>query len=159
MGVAGSGKTTVGIRLAELLAVAFADADAFHHTDAIRKMSSGTPLDDGDREPWLRRIAEWLRGRPDGAVVTCSALRRRYRDLLRANAGDVFFLHLAVDPIEAEQRLRLRPGHFMPASLVESQFGALEELTDDEDGLRVDGSRSPEEICDEALAALRCSLH
>lgn len=154
MGVAGSGKTTIGSQLAQLLDLPFADADAFHSPAAIRKMSSGTPLDDDDREPWLRRIAGWLRDQPTGGVVACSALRRRYRDLLRSNAGEMFFLHLAIEPATAERRLRRRRDHFMPASLVEAQFNDLEELAADEIGLRVDGTREAAEICREALAAI-----
>lgn len=152
MGVTGSGKSTVGPELAELLGVPFADGDDFHDPGAIRKMAAGIPLDDADREPWLRSLGNWLLSHQTGAIVGCSALRRRYRDLLRAIAGDVFFLHLAVEPSTVEGRLGLRRGHFMSPTLIASQFAVLEELEPDERGLRVDGTRPPEEICAAVLA-------
>lgn len=147
MGVAGSGKSTVGGKLAASLGVPFADGDAFHEPSAIRKMAAGVPLEDADREPWLKALGEWLSSQPSGAIVACSALRRRYRDLLRETAGDLLFLHLVVEPATVEQRVRLRVDHFMPAALIQSQFADLEELEPDEYGLELDGTRTPEEIC------------
>ena len=135
MGVSGSGKTTVGRELAARLGVPYADADEFHPPANIAKMSAGVPLDDTDRAPWLRAIAGWLADhRATGAVVSCSALKRRYRDVLRTPVGHLPFLHLDGDPTVVAQRVAGRPGHFMPASLVASQFADLEPLGPDEEG-------------------------
>jgi len=139
MGVSGSGKTTVGQELAARLGVPYADADGFHPPANIAKMSAGVPLDDTDRAPWLRAIAGWLADhRATGAVVSCSALKRRYRDVLRAPVGHLPFLHLDGDPAVVAQRVAGRPGHFMPASLVASQFADLEPLGPDEEGMVAD---------------------
>ena len=139
MGVSGSGKTTVGRELAKQLGVAYADADEFHPPANIAKMSAGIPLDDTDRAPWLAAIATWLaEHRTTGAVVSCSALKRRYRDILRAPVGHLPFLHLHGSPEVVEQRVSQRPGHFMPASLVASQFADLEPLQSDEEGMVAD---------------------
>jgi gluconokinase len=151
MGVTGSGKSTVGMALAERLGVPFADADDFHSPENVAKMRAGTPLDDNDRLPWLRAIAAWLREQRD-AVVTCSALKRAYRDILREGAPDVLFLHLDGDKETVRQRVAGRAGHFMPESLVDSQFAALEPLTADEHGIVVDFARPVEEIVDEVAS-------
>jgi gluconokinase len=129
MGVSGAGKTTVGRRLAEALGVAFADGDDLHSGAARAKMSAGRALDDEDRWPWLDRIAAVLkedhRGR--GAVVACSALRRAYRDRLRAAVGpSLRFVYLKANPDMMRARVAARRDHYMPASLVDSQFAALE---------------------------------
>jgi gluconokinase len=133
MGVTGSGKSTVGAALARRLGVPFADADDFHPPANVAKMSAGVPLDDEDRWPWLRSIGRWLADR-DG-VVSCSALRRAYRDVLREQAPDVRFVHLAGDRETVRRRVAGRAGHFMPSSLVASQFAALEPLGEDEHGV------------------------
>lgn len=147
MGVTGSGKSTVGAALAERMGVPFADADDFHSPANVAKMRAGTPLDDDDRLPWLRAIGEWLAGhREGGAVVTCSALKRAYRDILRDAAHDIVFLHLAGDMETVRERVAHRPGHFMPESLVQSQFDALEPLQDDEGGVAIDFGLSVDEI-------------
>lgn len=138
MGVTGSGKSTVGTALAARLGVPFADADDFHSPANVAKMRSGTPLTDDDRRPWLLAIGEWLAEHPDGAVVTCSALKRRYRDTLREAAPAITFLHLHGDKATVRERVGSRPGHFMPTSLVDSQFADLEPLGDDERGTVVD---------------------
>ena len=139
MGVSGSGKTTVGQELAARLGVPYADADEFHPPANIAKMSAGVPLDDTDRAPWLRAIAGWLADhRATGAVVSCSALKRRYRVVLRTAVGHLPFLHLDGDPAVVAQRVAGRPGHFMPASLVASQFADLEPLGPDEEGMVAD---------------------
>jgi gluconokinase len=141
MGVTGSGKSTVGEALAERLGVPYGDADDFHSEANVAKMAAGTPLTDADRLPWLRAIGEWLATHRDtGAVATCSALRRRYRDTLREAAPDVFFVHLHGDRDTARKRVSGRRGHFMPESLVDSQFDTLEELGDDERGIVLDMS-------------------
>lgn len=155
MGVSGSGKSTVGRLLAERLGVAYADADDLHSAANIAKMAAGVPLDDTDRAPWLDAIAEWITGRGDrGGVITCSALRRRYRDRLRADAPAVFFLHLD-GPVELiAARLAARTGHFMPSDLLRSQFEALEPLAPGEAGTVVPIADAPDTIVDLALAAL-----
>ncbi|WP_432077140.1 gluconokinase [Streptomyces wuyuanensis] len=156
MGVAGTGKTTVGSLVAEALGVPYAEGDDFHPADNIAKMSAGIPLDDADREPWLDAIGRWAHGRAGlGGVVSCSALKRIYRDRLRAAAPDVEFLHLTGDRALIEHRMAERKGHFMPTALLDSQFATLQPLQDDEAGVAVDVSGSPQEITERAVAALR----
>lgn len=157
MGVSGSGKTTVGELLARRLGVEYAEGDAFHPPENVAKMASGRPLDDEDRRPWLDALAEWIAesledGR--GGVVACSALKRRYRDVLRRSGSGVRFLQLDVDRETIAARVAERTGHFMPVSLVESQFAALEPLSPDERGVVVDARSSPEEIAKNAAALL-----
>jgi gluconokinase len=155
MGVTGSGKTTVGTALAERLGVPFADADDFHSPANVAKMRGGVPLEDSDRLPWLRTIGEWLAEHAGaGAIVTCSALKRVYRDVLREAAPEIVFLHLDGDKEVARQRVASRAGHFMPASLVDSQFAALEPLTPDEQGIVVDFALPVREIVDEVASKL-----
>jgi gluconokinase len=138
MGVSGSGKTTVGAALASRIDVDYADADDFHPPANIAKMSAGQPLDDADRGPWLAAIAAWMgEHRPAGAVVSCSALRRRYRDVLRSATPDAAFLHLDGSPEVVARRVAGRPAHFMPVALVQSQFDTLEPLAAAERGVAV----------------------
>nr|WP_206323965.1 gluconokinase [Streptomyces sp. HNM0574] len=155
-GVSGSGKSTVGERLAGRLEVPYADADAFHPPENIAKMSAGTPLTDEDRRPWLDAIADWLgRHAERGGVVTSSALKRRYRDRLAAGApGRVFFLLLDGSEELIARRLERREGHFMPRSLLRSQFETLEPLQPDEHGTSVPVDGTPDEVTTRALAAL-----
>jgi gluconokinase len=148
MGVTGSGKSTVGEALAERLGVRYADADDFHPEANVAKMSAGTPLDDDDRWPWLRAIGEWL-ATHDG-VASCSALKRSYRDALRERAPDVFFVHLHGDRETVRRRVAGRSGHFMPESLVDSQFAALEPLDADERGVVLDLDRPVAELAEAA---------
>jgi gluconokinase len=152
MGVSGSGKTTVGAALAQRLRVPFADADDFHPPANVAKMSAGIPLDDADRLPWLRAIGSWQAEHADGGVISCSALRRSYRDVLRAAAPTQLFVHLAGTPEVIARRVAGRPGHFMPVSLVESQFATLEPLGPDENGVVLDLDHSVDELVDEFLA-------
>ncbi|OEU89488.1 gluconate kinase [Streptomyces abyssalis] len=155
MGVSGSGKSTVGELLAERLQVPYAEADSFHPPANIRKMSAGTPLDDEDRRPWLDAIAGWLSERDGrGGVVSCSALRRRYRDRLRASGAAMFFLHLDGSEELIAQRLQGREGHFMPRSLLRSQFASLEPLEPDEHGTALAIGGTPQQVTERALAAL-----
>ena len=138
MGVSGSGKTTVAERLAERLDWEFAEGDDFHPRANVEKMAAGHPLDDEDRWPWLRTVGGWIDEREAtgrSVVVTCSALKRSYRDLLRA-------------------RLRERTGHYMPASLLESQLATLEPLQPDEAGAEISGAAPPDEVVDDLLATL-----
>jgi len=153
-GVSGSGKTTVGAALAGRLHVPFADADDFHPPDNIAKMSAGTPLTDADREPWLRAIGVWLADRDEtGGVVACSALKRHYRDTLLAAAPRVRFIQLAGDIEVVRRRVAGRPGHFMPASLVASQFAALEPLADDEPGVTLDLDRGVDQLVEDYFSS------
>jgi len=154
MGVSGSGKSTVGAALAQRLRVPFADADDFHPPANIAKMTAGEPLNDDDRYPWLEAIGEWLAERCDaGGVMSCSALKRKYRDQLRRHCHDVEFLHLSGTPEVISRRQASRPGHFMPASLLTSQFETLEPLGDDERGLTIDVDQSIDSIVESYVAA------
>jgi len=146
MGVSGSGKSTVGAAVAQRLRVPFADADDFHPPANIAKMTAGQALDDDDRRPWLEAIGEWLAAHPDGAVISCSALKRSYRDQLRAHAPDVAFLHLQGERDVIARRQASRPGHFMPASLLTSQFATLEPLRPDERGVVIDVDQSVDAV-------------
>ena len=154
MGVAGCGKSTVAKLLAERLGWPMAEGDDFHSPENRSKMASGTPLTDADREPWLEAIRDWLDQTPGNAVVTCSALRRSYRDILRSARGRVRFVHLHGTPAVLGSRIGGRTGHFMPPALLISQLETLEPLEPDEDGTVVDVSRSPEDIVELALTRL-----
>jgi len=152
MGVAGSGKSAVGVLLAERLGIDYGEADEFHPQANVEKMASGHPLTDKDREPWLKAIGAWLHERVDsGAVASCSALRRRYRDTLRSEAPSVLFLHLAGTHELIARRMAAREGHFMPTSLLDSQFATLEPLGDDETGVVIDVGRPVHAIVEEFL--------
>ncbi|MEV6795912.1 gluconokinase [Streptomyces sp. NPDC051320] len=156
MGVAGTGKTTIGPLLAEALGVPYAEGDDFHPPANIAKMSAGTPLQDADRRPWLDAIGQWAHSRAGrGGVVSSSALKRAYRDRLRAEAPGVVFVHLTGDRKLIEERMTERKGHFMPTALLDSQFATLQPLGDDEPGVAVDISGTPAEITERAVAALR----
>ncbi|WP_405671253.1 MULTISPECIES: gluconokinase [unclassified Streptomyces] len=158
MGVSGSGKSTVGLLLAERLMVPFLEADDVHPAANRAKMAAGRPLDDEDRRPWLRSVAAWIREASDsgrGGVVACSALKHEYRDELRRAGAGVWFLYLALDRAIADQRVTGRVGHFMPARLVDSQYAALEPLRPDEPGLAVDARSAPQTLVDQAVRAVR----
>lgn len=157
MGVSGIGKTTVARLLAERLDIPFAEADDFHPWANIAKMSAGVPLDDADRQPWLESIGRWLHesdtaGR--GGVVTCSALKRNYRDTLRAACPGVFFLHLTASHDLLAERIGRRTGHFMPMLLLDSQLAALEPLGPDEPGAPLDAGPAPDTIAETAMDLL-----
>ncbi|GAA2340953.1 gluconokinase [Streptomyces caniferus] len=156
MGVAGTGKTTIGPLVAAGLGVPYAEGDDFHPPANIAKMSAGIPLDDADRGPWLDALGAWAHERAGhGGVASCSALKRAYRDRLRAAAPGVVFLHLTGERALIEERMAGRRGHFMPTALLDSQFATLEPLGRDETGVAVDVSGSPQQIADRAVAALR----
>lgn len=155
MGVSGSGKTTVGAALAQRLRVPFADADDFHPAANIAKMSAGIPLDDADRGPWLEAIAAWLAEHgATGGVASCSALKRAYRDVLSAAAPRAVYLHLHGDRDVLAARVAGRPGHFMPAALIDSQFATLEVLEPDELGDTLDVAHPVDTLVDESIATL-----
>ena len=156
MGVSGSGKTTLGRKLADALGVPYAEADEFHSPENIAKMSSGTPLTDEDRWPWLRSIAAWIHDHESGGgVVTSSALKRVYRDLLRQGNDGVRFVHLDGSRELIAERLAHRSGHFMPPSLLDSQFADLEELEAGEPGWIMNAADSPEEILAAVLQRIK----
>ncbi|WP_436838383.1 gluconokinase [Nocardia xishanensis] len=155
MGVSGAGKSTIGGRLAHALGVPFAEGDDFHPPANVAKMRAGEPLTDADRVPWLDSIAAWLGERAAwGGVVSCSALKRDYRDRLRATATDVLFLHLTTSREELARRMSTRRDHFMPASLLDSQLDTLEPLGSDERGIVVDATRAPADLVRETMAVL-----
>ena len=155
MGVSGSGKSTVGAALAGRLRVPFEDADDLHPEANIAKMSRGEALDDSDRYPWLERIGEWLAAHEHGGVIACSALKRKYRDQLRHHCHTVEFLHLSGGREVIEHRQASRPGHFMPASLLTSQFETLEPLAPDERGVVVVVDGSVDQILEDYLEQSR----
>ena len=153
MGVSGSGKSTVGAALAQRLGVPFADADDFHPPANIAKMTAGVALDDDDRHPWLDAIGRWLADRCDGGgVMSCSALKRKYRDQLRSHCAQTEFVHLSGSLEVIAARQASRPGHFMPASLMASQFATLEPLQPDERGVTLDVDHDIDSIVGAYLA-------
>jgi gluconokinase len=157
MGVSGSGKTTVGNLLASRIGAEFADADWFHPKANIEKMHQGTPLTDDDRLPWLQAIADWIDAKLRAgkrAVVACSALKRRYRDLLIDGRPNVRLIHLTGDMDLISRRIATRHEHFMPASLLQSQFDALEPPGAEENPIVVSIAPQPAEIVDEIVARL-----
>jgi gluconokinase len=154
MGVSGSGKTTVGKLLAERLGVPFAEGDTFHSADNIAKMAAGEPLTDDDRRPWLNAIAAWLdTRRTSGGVVTCSALRRAYRDRLRAGRT-LRFVYLRGSKELLTERLGARRDHFFPNDLLDSQLAILEEPSSDEPVTTISIDKAPSAIVDAIVAQL-----
>jgi gluconokinase len=157
MGVTGSGKSLIGSALAQSLGVKFVDGDDFHSAENIEKMSSGVPLTDGDRAEWLAALAREIhaaRAADRGIVVACSALKRRYRDILRAGARDLNFILLNGTPKLIAERLAHRGGHFMPPSLLNSQLAALEKPAADEQALVYDIANAPEQIVADIVARI-----
>lgn len=150
MGVSGCGKSTIGAELAAVLNCVFIEGDDFHTPDALEKMKAGTPLNDEDRWPWLAKIASAIKTAhaPHGRViVACSALKKAYRDFLGAQTGSAIrFVHLELTRNEAARRMAQRSGHFMPASLIESQFATLEPPRPDEAFITLDANQPPERI-------------
>jgi carbohydrate kinase (thermoresistant glucokinase family) len=154
MGVAGCGKTTVGLRLAAALSWSFRDADDFHPPENVAKMSAGTPLTDGDRAPWLAAIRSYITAalrRGENAVVTCSALKASYRAAAIPSPAQVKLVHLAGDFNLILERMNSRQGHFMKPAMLESQFATLEPP---QQAITVDISRTPDEIVTEIRRAL-----
>ena len=156
-GVSGSGKTTIGTKLAERLGWDYAEADEFHSEANIEKMRSGHPLTDADRLPWLTSIAAWIddrlaTGRP--GVVTCSALKRKYRDILAGGRDDVAMVLLDGDRETIAARMRARKGHFFSADLLDTQFADLELPVPDEDVVTAPITGTPEETVAHILHGL-----
>ena len=149
MGVSGCGKSEIGARLAARLGVAYAEGDHYHTPGNIAKMAAGTPLTDADRRAWLlllqARLAE-AAAAGAGLVLSCSSLKRAYRDLLRQADPALLFVHLDGPRELIAERMRARPDHYMPMSLLDSQFAALEPLATDERGLRLDIRLPPEQL-------------
>jgi gluconokinase len=157
MGVAGTGKTTVMAELAGRLGWAVAEGDDFHSPANVARMRAGQPLTDGDRLPWLQALAAWIGEREaagESALVSCSALKRAYRDVLRAGHGSVWFVHLVAQPTTLASRLDSRRGHYMPSTLLASQLAALEQLAADEPGVAVSSDGSLEVVVEEILGLL-----
>ena len=157
MGVSGCGKSTVAEGLAAVLGWPLAEADRFHPAANVSAMRSGRPLTDDDRRPWLADLAAWIAAEEASgrsSVMACSALRRAHRDVLRSGAPDVVFVHLD-GPVEAiRSRMELRTGHFMPATLLDSQVAILEPLAPDERGVVLDVCADPDVLVEQALARL-----
>lgn len=160
MGVSGCGKSAVGEPVAEALSLPFLEGDDFHPPENVERMANGLPLDDEHRWGWLDAIgAEIARHMHDGksVIVSCSALKRKYRDRLRDFQPDILFIYLEIDRETAHQRVGHRKGHFMPESLVESQFATLEPPGADEDAWTMDGTRTIAELVTDIVAYVRGS--
>ena len=155
MGVAGCGKSTIGAALAERLGATFMEADAHHPQANIDKMTSGEPLTDEDRWPWLDALGA-AAPKTGRVVIACSALRRVYRERLAAAAGErIAFIHMAGTKDLIAERMKTRSGHFMPPALMDSQFATLEPLEPDERGLTLNIENAPEALIEDALRALK----
>ena len=160
MGVAGAGKSTIAAALSRTLGWSSAEADEFHPQSNIDKMSSGVALQDEDRWPWLSRIRDWMSAQASAGhstVLTCSALKRSYRQLLSEAQGRVIFVHLDGDAALLGERMQGREGHFMPPTLLPSQLATLEPLTAEElaaGSLRLDISQTPEQLVAAVVASL-----
>jgi carbohydrate kinase (thermoresistant glucokinase family) len=157
MGVSSSGKTTVGKLLAERLGWHYQEGDALHPPENVAKMSAGTPLSDADRAPWLRRIAEHIdawRSNGEAGVITCSALKRAYRDVIIGDRPDVGLVHLRGSRELIGRRMGARKGHFMPTALLDNQFATLQEPAPEERAITIDVGGTPAEIVEEILRQL-----
>jgi gluconokinase len=157
MGVSGSGKTTIAVHAAQLLGWVYAEGDDFHPTVNVEKMQAGRPLTDEDRWPWLHALAGWIGLREaahEDAVLTCSALKRAYRDVLAEGHPSVRFVHVTASEQTTRQRLEHRRGHYMPASLLGSQLAALEPLQPDEPGFTLPGDGPAAAVVERLVALL-----
>jgi len=156
MGVSGSGKSTIGALVADAMDIPFLDGDSLHPMSNISKMAAGTPLTDEDRWPWLEIVGDELAGTTAaGIVIACSALKRSYRDVIRAKAPDTIFLHLDGSLEVLSSRLEGRSGHFMPPALLQSQLSALEPLGADERAVVIDIAQGITEILEQAVSGIR----
>lgn len=161
MGVCGCGKSTVGNALAQHNGVVYVEGDAFHPPANVAKMSAGQPLDDADRADWLRALQGEIRKAREnnvGLVVSCSALKRSYRDLLREGDPELRFAHLTGPRELIAERLSARQDHYMPPTLLDSQLATLEPLDADEDGLLLDIRHAPAQLVSAILASSRSTV-
>lgn len=161
MGVSGSGKTTVGKLLAERLGWQYQEGDALHPPENVAKMSGGTPLTDADRIPWLRGSpagSDAWRSRGESGVITCSALKRAYREVIIGSRPDVGLVHLKGSRELIGRRMAARKGHFMPAALLDTQFATLQEPSPEERPITVDIGGTPAEIVEEIVRRLQPKL-
>ncbi|MDN5895034.1 MAG: gluconokinase [Nocardioides sp.] len=157
MGVSGSGKSTVADLLSTRLGWPFMEGDSLHPDSNIAKMESGQPLTDQDRWPWLEKVAAWIEARhaaEEDGIITCSALKRSYRDVLNRRGEGVVFVHLTGERQTLEDRMHKRAGHFMPPEMLTSQLETLEEPRPDEPSIRVPIELSPTAIVDETMKQL-----
>jgi gluconokinase len=158
MGVAGSGKSSVMAALVARLGWPALEGDALHPPANVAKMAAGSPLSDVDRAPWLDAVGDWISAREaerQSSLATCSSLRRTYRDVLRRGRPSVWFVHLDAARDVLEARIRRREGHFMPASMLDSQLATLEPLEADEPGTTLDATGTPDEIAARVVEQLR----
>jgi gluconokinase len=151
MGVAGCGKSSLGQRCADVLNIPLLEGDDFHSATSINKMRSGTPLDDADREVWLDLLAQQLKKHPGGVVLTCSALRQRYRNRLRTAVPCLRFVFLDLTQEQARERVASRAAHLFPVSLVASQFATLEDPSLEPGVLRLDACRPLDQLLPEVV--------
>lgn len=156
MGVSGCGKSRIGARLAETRGIPFIEGDAFHSAGNVARMAAGIALTDADRRDWLQALRARLAERDGDVVLSCSALRRAYRDVLRGEGDDVQddvrFVHLAGARELLAERMGNRPGHYMPGSLLDSQLATLEPLQADEAGITLDIAATPEQLVEQIQA-------
>lgn len=155
MGVSACGKSDIGARLAQALGAPFIEGDRFHPPENVAKMSAGIPLDDEDRRGWLQALRAGIERAwqtEPAVVLSCSALKRAYRDVLRGDGGDVRFVHLHGDRDLIAQRMAARSGHFMPVSLLDSQLRTLKPLQPDERGVTLDVREPPQRLVEQVMA-------
>lgn len=155
MGVSGCGKSSVGLQLAGTLQIPFLEGDTYHSYANVAKMSAGVPLTDADRADWLMALHKEIRDarlKQNGLVLSCSSLKRRYRDLLRSADPELRFLHLAGPRQLIAERMAARKDHYMPATLLDSQLATLEPLQDDEAGMVLDIGRTPVQLVQQILS-------
>lgn len=157
MGVAGCGKSTLGRALAQHLGWSFVEGDQCHPAENVARMTAGIPLDDEARQPFLMNVATALSASRNGAVASCSALKRDYRDLIRRQVGDILFVLPHLSRADLERRMSQRPGHFMPTSLLDSQLATLEPPDPDERALVLDGNLPVAQQVRQIAAALQYS--
>lgn len=149
MGVAGCGKSSLGVLLSQQLGCRLLEGDDYHSPENRAKMNQGIALTDADREGWLKRLGAELQAAPEGLLLTCSALKRSYRELLRQASPGLRFAFLDVTRTEAERRVTARADHFFSSSLIDSQFATLEPPLDEPGVLRLDAKLDPRQLCDQ----------